>query len=183
MDGGVRRQNPPSRVAQEPLLVHRGRVVDKVRSFHVSHIWDVCFGGFISNGRRRYITLNRNGSASLLEGSSRNYNPLQVFTEIKWVPARCVGSRRRADAVCTGYRTTSRTCPRTFAYVRPLRLLHSPRRTNRCAASPSPLLLARRRVQRRPHPRAGRPEQAAFVVLCQPERANVPPPSWDDQGR
>ena len=31
----------------------------------------------------RYIILNRNGSANLLEGFSRNYNPLTVFHEVK----------------------------------------------------------------------------------------------------
>ncbi|KAI0353047.1 hypothetical protein OH77DRAFT_1497540 [Trametes cingulata] len=30
-----------------------------------------------------YIVLNRNGSANLLDGSSRNYNPLTIFHEIK----------------------------------------------------------------------------------------------------
>ena len=33
----------------------------------------------------RYILLNRNGSANLLEASSRNYNPLNTFHEIKSV--------------------------------------------------------------------------------------------------
>lgn len=32
----------------------------------------------------RYILLNRNGSANLLEGSSRNFTPLTTFHEIKW---------------------------------------------------------------------------------------------------
>ncbi|KAI0650530.1 hypothetical protein C8Q79DRAFT_900470 [Trametes meyenii] len=30
-----------------------------------------------------YVVLNRNGSANLLDGSSRNYNPLTIFHEIK----------------------------------------------------------------------------------------------------
>ncbi len=33
--------------------------------------------------RHSYIVLNRNGSANLLNGSSRNYNPLTMFHEIK----------------------------------------------------------------------------------------------------
>jgi hypothetical protein len=34
----------------------------------------------------RYIVLNRNGSANLLEVSSRNFNPLVLFNEMKCVP-------------------------------------------------------------------------------------------------
>jgi hypothetical protein len=32
----------------------------------------------------RYIVINKNGSANELEGSSRNFNPLAVFNDMKY---------------------------------------------------------------------------------------------------
>lgn len=34
----------------------------------------------------RYIVLNRNGSASELEVSSRSFNPFAIFNEMKYAP-------------------------------------------------------------------------------------------------
>jgi hypothetical protein len=36
-------------------------------------------------GWTKYITLNRNGSANLLEAASRTFNPIHIFDELKWV--------------------------------------------------------------------------------------------------
>jgi len=37
------------------------------------------------SGTVRYIVLNKNGTANELEASSRNYNPLAIFNDLKCV--------------------------------------------------------------------------------------------------
>ena len=36
------------------------------------------------SGLGRYIVINKNGSANELEASSRNYNPLAIFNDMKY---------------------------------------------------------------------------------------------------
>lgn len=78
--------------------------------------------------KHRYIQLNRNGSANLLEASSRNYVPLTVFHEIKCVP-RCVECGR-----CAHVFSKAAKQPSALAHGHPgtpLRPpLHPPRPTN-----------------------------------------------------
>lgn len=78
----------------------------------------------------RYILLNRNGSANLLEASSRNYNPLITFNELKSVTESVYQyySKLGIDIVypnIVGCKTIWPICPPTFEYVSSL--LHSSR--------------------------------------------------------
>jgi hypothetical protein len=64
-------------MASQYDYLHLGRVLDKVRGeilhfFH--HIQALA----------RYIVINRNGSANELEGTSRNFNPLAIFNDMKY---------------------------------------------------------------------------------------------------
>jgi len=56
--------------------LHLGRVLDKVRAvfLHFAHRIQAL---------ARYIVINKNGSANELEASSRNYNPLSIFNDMK----------------------------------------------------------------------------------------------------
>jgi hypothetical protein len=57
--------------------LHLGRILDKVRAIFLHFVHYI-------QALARYIVLNKNGSANELEASSRNYNPLSIFNDLKY---------------------------------------------------------------------------------------------------
>jgi hypothetical protein len=64
-------------MAPQHDYLHLGRVLDKVRAVFLSFVHHI-------QALARYIVINKNGSANELEASSRNYNPLSIFNDMKY---------------------------------------------------------------------------------------------------
>jgi hypothetical protein len=64
-------------MASQYDYLHLGRVLDKVRGEFLHFFHNI-------QALARYIVINRNGSANELEGTSRNFNPLAIFNDMKY---------------------------------------------------------------------------------------------------
>ncbi len=64
-------------MASQYDYLHLGRVLDKVRAVFLHFVHSI-------QALARYIVLNKNGSANELEATSRNYNPLSIFNDLKY---------------------------------------------------------------------------------------------------
>jgi len=66
-------------------LIHRVRLTKPGRSWLPVSITVCPYCLIRRSPLRRYLVLNRNGTASQVESTSRNFNPVSIFNELKFV--------------------------------------------------------------------------------------------------